>query len=88
MHARPIKCCADTGRGHGTHTAGIVGAVGDNGVGLSGGSWNVALWICRAESPTIGIPLSSALACYTHCGNQVRFCSCACSQSKAALETT
>lgn len=66
----PNSRCADTGSGHGSHTAGIVGAVGDNGVGVAGGSWNVALWICRAETPNVGITLSSALACYTLCGNQ------------------
>ncbi|MDA0888355.1 MAG: S8 family serine peptidase [Bacteroidetes bacterium] len=28
---------------HGTHVAGIVGAVGDNGIGVSGAAWNVKL---------------------------------------------
>ncbi len=27
--------------GHGTHTAGIIGAVGNNGIGVSGVNWNV-----------------------------------------------
>lgn len=36
--------------GHGTHTAGTVGAVGDNGAGLTGAAWNVSLHICKAES--------------------------------------
>ncbi|HMP01134.1 MAG TPA: S8 family peptidase, partial [Gemmatales bacterium] len=29
--------------GHGTHVAGIIGAVGDNGIGVSGVAWNVQL---------------------------------------------
>lgn len=33
---------ADT-NGHGTHVAGIVGAVGDNGIGVSGVNWNISL---------------------------------------------
>jgi hypothetical protein len=37
--------------GHGTHVAGIIGAVGDNGIGVSGVNWSVslmALKICGA----------------------------------------
>jgi len=33
--------------GHGTHTAGIVGAVGDNGVGVTGVAWRSRLMILR-----------------------------------------
>lgn len=33
--------------GHGTHVAGIVGAVGNNGLGVSGIAWNVRIMPCR-----------------------------------------
>ncbi|MDP2172240.1 MAG: S8 family serine peptidase [Candidatus Cloacimonadaceae bacterium] len=33
---------------HGTHVAGIVGAVGNNGIGISGVAWNVKLMAIRA----------------------------------------
>lgn len=35
------------GYGHGTHCAGIIGAVGDNGIGISGVAWKVQLMACR-----------------------------------------
>jgi subtilisin family serine protease len=33
--------------GHGTHVAGIIGAAGNNGLGVSGVNWNVALVACK-----------------------------------------
>ncbi len=33
--------------GHGTHCAGIIGAVGNNGVGISGVNWNVKILPCK-----------------------------------------
>ena len=38
--------------GHGTHTAGTIGAVGNNGVGVVGVNWNVKLMAIKIYSPT------------------------------------
>lgn len=41
--------CADVD-GHGSHTAGTVGAAGNNGLGVTGVAWSVSLYICKGES--------------------------------------
>ena len=33
--------------GHGTHVAGIIGAVGNNGIGVAGVAWNVKILPCK-----------------------------------------
>ena len=49
------------GGGHGTPVAGIVGAQGNNGVGVAGVNWDVKLMIVRGGSPE-----STALASYAY----------------------
>lgn len=39
---------------HGTHTAGTIGAVGNNGVGVTGVNWNVQIMPIRAFRPILG----------------------------------
>ena len=46
----PIVCAS-----HGTHTAGTVGAVGNNGTGVAGVNWDVTLMPLRAFGPFLGI---------------------------------
>ncbi len=41
--------------GHGTHTAGIVGAVGNNNAGISGVAWNVKIMPLNTFEQTLGI---------------------------------
>ena len=35
--------------GHGTHTAGTIGAVGNNGIGVAGVNWNVRILACKVH---------------------------------------
>ena len=53
---RPTPAPAATGdaRWHGTHAAGIIGAVGDNRVGVVGVNWKVSLMALRALGPQGG----------------------------------
>jgi subtilisin family serine protease len=48
---------------HGTHVAGTIGAVGDNGVGVAGVNWNVRLLGCKFLGADGRGPISAAIAC-------------------------
>jgi subtilisin family serine protease len=48
------------GYGHGTHVAGIIGAVGNNGVGVTGVAWRVSLMVLRIQNDS-GVGSTSAL---------------------------
>ena len=48
--------------GHGSHTAGIVGAVGNNGIGACGIAWRVKVMACKFLGPAGGSE-SSLLQC-------------------------
>jgi subtilisin family serine protease len=49
--------------GHGTHIAGIIGAVGNNGIGLVGVNWNVQIMACKFMNLWGVGPVSSAIEC-------------------------
>lgn len=64
--------------GHGTHTAGTIGAVGNNGIGVVGVNWDVTIMPLRALGPFLGIFCSgndadfiSAIEYYTDFGVRV-----------------
>ncbi|MCC5808150.1 MAG: S8 family serine peptidase [Opitutales bacterium] len=50
-------------QGHGTHVAGTVGAVGNNGVGVTGVAWNVRLMGLKFLSANGGGAVSDAILC-------------------------
>jgi subtilisin family serine protease len=54
--------------GHGTHVAGIIGAVGNNGIGVVGVNWNVQLMACKFLGP-YGGPTSAAIECLEYVRN-------------------
>ncbi|MBI2929695.1 MAG: S8 family serine peptidase [Verrucomicrobia bacterium] len=49
--------------GHGTHVAGIVGAVGNNGLGSVGVAWRVQLMACKFMDSTGNGSISDAIQC-------------------------
>jgi outer membrane protein assembly factor BamB/subtilisin family serine protease/beta-glucanase (GH16 family) len=49
--------------GHGSHVAGIIGAVGNNGVGISGVAWNVRIMPLKFLRGTGGGLISDAIEC-------------------------
>ncbi len=53
------------GQSHGLQVAGMIGAVGNNGVGVTGINWNVKIMIIRGGSPE-----SSAIASYAYALDQ------------------
>ncbi|MBT5380602.1 MAG: S8 family serine peptidase, partial [Opitutae bacterium] len=51
-----VNAFADTGdpmdqQGHGTHCAGTIGGVGNNGIGIAGVAWDVQIMACQFLSP-------------------------------------
>ena len=56
--------------GHGTHAAGIIGAVGNNKLGVTGVNWNVQILPCRFMQKDGSGYLSDAIACFQWCSNQ------------------
>ena len=53
--------------GHGTHTAGTVGAVGNNGRGVAGVCWNVRLAGLKIGSRNGSISLTAAISAIDYC---------------------
>ncbi len=52
--------------GHGTHVAGTIGAVGNNGIGTTGVAWNVKLISCKFLSSSGSGSTSDALKCINY----------------------
>jgi subtilisin family serine protease len=49
--------------GHGTMVAGVIGAVGNNGVGVAGAAWRVKLMACKCADNYGRVYTSAAVAC-------------------------
>jgi subtilisin family serine protease len=46
---------------HGTHVAGIIGAIGNNDEGIAGVNWNVRIMALKASDPNADMPVSSVI---------------------------
>lgn len=49
--------------GHGTHVAGTIGAVGNNGIGIAGVNWNVKILPCKFLNSSGSGTISGAIEC-------------------------
>lgn len=56
----------DDAGGHGTHVSGIIGAIGNNGIGISGVTWKAQLMALKFLDSTGNGTLSAELACYNY----------------------
>ncbi len=56
--------------GHGTHTAGTVGAVGNNGKGVVGVAWNVRMVGLKIGSRTGSVSSSAGISAINYCVNK------------------
>ncbi len=52
--------------GHGTHTAGTIGAVGNNGKGVTGLNWKIQVMPCKSHDSTGNGAVSSIIECYQY----------------------
>jgi subtilisin family serine protease len=52
--------------GHGTHVAGIIGAVGNNGVGVTGINWTVRILPCKSHDASGNGTSASIIECYAY----------------------
>lgn len=52
--------------GHGTHTGGTIGAVGNNGVGVTGFNWHVQVMPCKSHSSSGVGTVASIIECYQY----------------------
>jgi subtilisin family serine protease/subtilisin-like proprotein convertase family protein len=57
------------GQGHGTHVAGTIGALGNNGVGVAGVNWNVTMIPCQFLGPDGSGTTAGAIACINYYTN-------------------
>ena len=77
--------------GHGTFVTGLIGAVGDNGVGVSGVAWKVQLMMCRYVDNAGNGSLSDVIQCFDYArtkGAKVINASFATTNFAATLQTT
>jgi subtilisin family serine protease/PKD repeat protein len=52
--------------GHGTHVGGVIGAKGNNGIGVAGVAWNVRIGACKFLGNTGNGTLADAVKCFQY----------------------
>lgn len=52
--------------GHGTHVAGTIGALGNNGIGVSGVNWNVKIGACKSHTASGSGTQAAVIECFNY----------------------
>ena len=63
FNAVTATCDPMDDNGHGSHVSGIIGAVGNNGIGVVGVNWNVQIMSCKFLDAGGAGPTSDAITC-------------------------
>jgi subtilisin family serine protease len=64
FNAVDASCDPMDDNSHGTHVSGIIGAVGNNGIGVAGVNWNVQILPCKFLGPNGTGDIGGAITCF------------------------
>lgn len=79
----PMDGTDQLARGHGTMCAGIIGAVGNNGIGISGIAWEVQLMACKCFDASNNATDSDMITCIDYaCAHGAKILNCSWGQSR------
>lgn len=76
-------------KSHGTMCAGIIGAIGNNNIGITGIAWKVQLMACKCFDLTGNAADSDVITCIDYaCDHEAKILNCSWGHSIANLDTT
>jgi len=85
----PMDAMNQQARGHGTMCAGIIGAVGNNDIGITGIAWEVQLMACKCFDPAGNAAASDVITCIDYaCSHGATIINCSWGHSPLNLDGT